>query len=207
MSTNKHKVYQIYTNATLIELREFLETYAEDKSQIGVMHSVYDKDGNMYKETNRTIVNLDPKVFNSLQGEGFTKRSKDDEYDFRITPYKLLSNDVPANNCLYILTVLVKNITQLSFDRQLDVLMNKLIHAGFIGKSDYKIEHVSKSGAFKGQVYIRFSDNISKDTISLIKLLLHQTLWMDDKENTVIARVRWTIESIYSQQTIKSKKN
>ena len=146
-----HKIYIIYSESSIDELRTFLENCSE-KKDVGIMRLDHSRNllDKTHNETNRTLVSLNPKLYKDLEEAGYSDKS---EYDFKIKPYDIRENNHPPENCCYSL-YLALPLDKLSLEdiqSQLNNKFNEIVSIGLLSPGEFKINYVVNTGIKKAE--------------------------------------------------------
>ena len=191
MEDKVQEIYVIYSNYPIDDLREFLEQCTNNKNDIGIMRLDHFRgEEGKNKESNRTIVSLNPDLYKHLESLGY---SEDTEYDFKIKPYEIRRNNHPPEDCNYNIYIVLP-LGVLEFEEcqiQLTKKLSIFEENNILKKADYKIffsNHLKE----KPYVILYFSEKYLETPNNVIKLkiLLDQTKWWKD-ENDYILRASW----------------
>lgn len=197
-SLKRHRVYIIFSEFCIDDIRAFLESCTNNKYDVGTMRLDHLKSNKETIETNRTIVSLNPDLFEMLRDSGYEEES---EYDFRIKPYDIRKNNYPPEDCCYSIYI-VFPIQILSFrecKEQIASKLNELEKNKMIKEEDYKLIYPSFSKSLeeenlssKAYCVIIFTEEFLKDIENTIfvKLMLDQTKWWKNEQNYIL-RASW----------------
>ncbi len=196
----KFGVYTIYSEQPLDDIRTFLETFTDDKSDVGMMRIDHVRDDNgEYKETHRTLVCLHPRVYAHLCLEGHNKRSTEG-HDFRIAPYEIRQGNHPPKDCGYALYIRLP-LDVLTFDQcktQLVERMKQFQTFNLLSRTggDYALHYPTftreeKVAERRGYAIVTLNHQLDKDACATIKVVLDQTKWWDSDGKPHLCRVSW----------------
>src|SRR5438309_9720632 len=101
MNILQHQIYLIYSEEPVDKIRQFLLSYSDNDTDIGIMRIDHSHYPDRYRETNRTIVTMNPQVYQELIDKGYDNRNH--QYDFRICKYEIRVSNHPPFDCGYAL--------------------------------------------------------------------------------------------------------
>lgn len=172
-----YPVYVIYSRWSVSEIKNFLCKYASTPTDIGPMRIDYTRSG---QETDRTIVILNPTLYQRLVKEGFS--TKKYPTDFSIAVYKLRKYNLPpVNSTPNFFIRLPEHHSLLASDYRLQVQnkLTDLVLWGFFKRENFRIDIplVSRqSDEARGTCFV-FFDNVPVETIAMAKIILDETYW------------------------------
>jgi len=129
-------LFIIYSSENCYEILKSLHSYKHDDNEIGPIRNDFKRhiETSHYMESNRKIVLLKNTIFERLKNKGLNQKNN---FDFRITSYKIRSDNYPPKDSLFYFFFIDKDENQ-------KIVENKLSYFSFIGfleKKDWIIEN------------------------------------------------------------------
>lgn len=187
-------VCMIYSQMSLKELEELFEHYGDNGSEHGPLRIVRAKDDSgQWRDTNRTIVLISNKFYNTLMDEGLymsVRTPGRPDYDFRIVPYEIRDNNLPKEGMKKDLFIRIPNSLEMSSSDVEGVIHGKmanLVEFGVISADQYSIKIPLRnkdrsSGIVHGSCFVAFADSVSDQQAALVKAVIDDTFWGDHDE-------------------------
>lgn len=187
-------VCMVYSQMSLKELEELFEHFGDNGSDHGPLRIVRAKDesGN-WRDTNRTIVLMSERLYDSLIKEGLYKPVRTPgrpAYDFRIVPYEIRDNNLPKEGMKKDLFIRIPNNLELTSGNVEDVINGKmvdLVKFGVINANQYSVKIPLRnkdrsSGLVHGSCFLAFDSSVSDYTAALVKAVVDDTFWGQHEE-------------------------
>ena len=191
----EHKVYIVFSKWDVKKIVQFCSTYGE----VFWSRLVYDKTGH---ETDRTLMILPDETFDSLveDGFGFTDRKlkgSSKPAGLRIAPYILREeqehDDEPT---LFVPAPREHCDSAVAVETVVDNKLQALASCAIIPENSWRFETPSRSreaGDVKSGTFIMFSDDVERDRIAMVRILINDTYWpvLEDQEAASVFRCYW----------------
>ncbi len=187
---DNYPIFIIYSNWSIDTVVNFLNGILPN--QIGMMKIIYD---NLSQETNKTIAVLTFKLYEMLIEQGYGKSQF--HIDFKIKKYRFKDNILPPEDKSHNLFIPVcKQRTEFVVTENLNRKLEDLAAFGILPPQSWRIKcpiDDRESGIVKLGCFIFFR-NVDVYTIAIVKFLLNNTHWDDDKNNHTyhnILKINW----------------
>ena len=187
-------VCMIYSQMSLKELEDLFEHFGDNGSEHGPLRIVRVKDeSGHWRDTNRTIVLITPRLFNEFINEGLYKAVRTPgrpAYDFRVVPYEIRENNLPKEGMKKDLFIRIPNTLQMSSGDVEGVINDKMadvVKFGVISAEQYSIKIPLRNkdrstGIVHGSCFIAFAESVSDQQTALVKAVIDDTFWGDHED-------------------------
>ena len=194
LNTKPYIIAIVFSSWPLSGILVFLEDkLAAERNQIGIVRV----DRFKGKETNRTIMLMDRKLFNEAIEDGLDKNKK--SVDFKIAEYQLRPHNYPKSGYssnLYI--PLPDKISSDNASRQIQKKIDICVKFGLLTKGQARLNIPLKSretGVHNGKAYITFNKDVPNNIPPSIKIILNDTrLYLDDETSNELMICYWAID-------------
>lgn len=175
----EYPIFIIYSNWSLDTITNFLNSLLPN--QIGMMKIIYDS---LYNETNKTIAVLSYTLYNLLIAKGYGVSRF--EIDFKIKKYRFKDNILPPpDKSSNLFIPIIKKTTEFIVTDIINKKLEELAQFDIIPHKSWRIKcpiNDRESGIVKLGCFIFFKD-LSVYNIAVVKFLLNNTQWDNDKNN------------------------
>ena len=180
---SKNYMYIIYCPWSLLQIRKFLYSRLGAEQKDIYQIKIYRKNG---KETNSTLVWMNPKIFLEAKKQNFHLKQSD--IFFRILPYKLRNHHYPKKHYSDNLFLSFgTNISTYYAFFWIKKTLNISESIGYIPKNSYSIYiplSSRYSGNNKGFAFIFFKQSVDVNGIAYTRLLLHDVVLSNKNQKT-----------------------
>ena len=194
---NKYAVVIVFSSWLLEDICAFLENeLGATDEQIGLIRIDRVKDGDQYKETNRTILLLDRCLLDTAAKMGYTQYNR----NFKMAEYEVREHNLPrkgSSRNFYI--PLPKELSGSDARAQIQNKLDVLMRFGMFPRSRPRlnIPLVSREtgGTHKNMAFVSFSKDTPVETIALARILIHDTRLYTAEEEFGLMKCFWAREN------------
>jgi hypothetical protein len=188
-------VCMIYSQLSLKEIEDVFRQYGDNGTQHGPLRVVRSKkEDGTWQDTNRTIVLVTEKLFNSLIEDGLDKPVKTSgrsALDFRIVPYQVRDSNLPREGLKKDLFIRLPKGHSLDIGEVMAIISAKLaplVTFGVISANQYTIKIPLRNkdrstGIVTSACFIAFTDDVLPEQAALVKAVIDDTFWGEQKDS------------------------
>lgn len=198
----KYVVAIIFSRWNLDTVYDFIMDHASESEFVGPLRI----DRNKGQETDRTICIMSASLYDTLK-ESYPRRTY--SCDFSITEYELRKYNHPKEDETYKLFVhLPRQLSASKCALQLEDKMKAFTQAGLVKQDEYKVDVPCSSrevNTHRGLAFVSFKRTVPQDVICVIKLMLHDSWWTLNEEDTQLMKCNWA-RNRTNKRSVKEKK-
>ncbi len=194
---NKYAVVMVFSSWLLEDICAFLENeLGATNEQIGLIRIDRVKDGDQYKETNRTILLLDRCLLDAAAKMGYTQYNR----NFKMSEYEVREHNLPrkgSSRNFYI--PLPKELSGSDARAQIQNKLDVLVRFGMFPRSrprlNIPLESRETGGTHKNMAFVSFSKDTPIETIALARILIHDTRLYSSENEWGLMKCFWAREN------------
>jgi len=192
----KYAVVIVFSSWLLRDICSFLENeLGATDEQIGLIRIDRVKDGDQYKETNRTILLLDRCLLEAAKKMGYTQYNR----NFKMAEYEVREHSLPrkgSSRNFYI--PLPKELSGSDARAQIQNKLDVLVRFGMFPLSRPRLNiplESRETGTHKNMAFVSFSKDTPVETIALARILIHDTRLYSSEEEFGLMKCFWAREN------------